>query len=163
MVSTVIPSMRLFQLKYVKLYDRFYGCCPIFHIQISTKFVAMVKKSISSKKLSFAHSFKPVYILCRIFGFMPFSIAYDSNGEIQTARIRVVDLIWFIISIGVYLSSAFYFVIFVWCLPIPNKQATLIYGTRLIVLFRKLFNCLCIVIGYYFIPSKLMDICRSTG
>lgn len=118
---------------------------------------AMVKNGISSKKLTFAHSFKPVYILCRIFGFMPFTIAYDSNGAIQTAQIGVADIMWFIISIGIYLSSALYFVIFHWRLPIPNKRITLVYGTRLIVLFRKLFNCLCVVIGNYFTPSNLIN------
>lgn len=109
-------------------------------------FNSKTKMVQNSKKLTFVHSFKPVYILCRIFGFMPFTIAYDANGAIRTARIGVIDFIWFIISIGMYLSSALYFVIYVRRLPIPNKRATLVYGTRFIVLFRKLFNCLCIVI-----------------
>lgn len=106
---------------------------------------------IHSKKLTFAHSFKPVHTLCRIFGFMPFTIAYDTNGAIQKARLGVMDFIWFLISIGIYLSSAFYFVIYVRRHPIPNKRATLVFGTRLIVLFRKFSNCLCIVIGDCFI------------
>lgn len=117
----------------------------------------MAQKSINSKKLTFAHSFKPVYILCRIFGFMPFTIAYDSNGAIQSARIGVIDFMWFLISIGVYLSSALYFVMYVRRHPISNKRATLVYGTRLIVLFRKLFNCLCIIIGCCFIIIEFVD------
>lgn len=153
-------------MKYVGLPNRFEG---LSHLWARSFFLfphsifhtnAIMQERNNSKKLTFAHSFKPVHILCRIFGFMPFTIAYNANGAIQTARIRKIDFMWFLISIGIYLSSAFYFVIYVRHHPIPNKRATLIYGTRLIVLFRKFFNCLCIVIGYYLIHWWI--ICRFT-
>lgn len=115
-------------------------------LEFTKEFQKMTKNNIKSKKPTFVHSFKPIYILCRIFGFMPFTIVFDSNGAIQTAQIRVIDFIWFIISIGIYLATAFYFVMYVRQHPIPNKRVTLVYGTRLIVLFRKLFNCLCVTV-----------------
>lgn len=109
----------------------------------------MSQNNINLKKLTFAHSLKPIYILSRIFGFMPFSIIFESNGAIQTARIRKIDFLWFITSIGIYLLSAYYFLIYSMRKPIPNGRATLSYGTRSIVIFRKCLNCLNIGIDMY--------------
>lgn len=104
----------------------------------------MARKNANSKKLTFAHSFKPIYIFSRIFGYMPFTIVFDSDGGIRTAKIRVIDFLWLIISIGIYFLSAYYFFIYTGRKPIPVTSATLVHGARTIVAFRKLFNCLCI-------------------
>lgn len=50
------------------------------------------------KKLNFAYCFRPIYYFSRIFGYMPFTIIYDSSGAIQKPKIRIFDLIWFILS-----------------------------------------------------------------
>lgn len=104
----------------------------------------MELKNTNSERLTFTHSFKPIYILSRIFGFMPFTIVYDSNGAIQTAQIKVIDFFWFIISIVIYLLSTLYFITYVRRKQIPDSFATLAYATRTIVIFRKLFYCVCI-------------------
>lgn len=99
---------------------------------------------VDSKKLSFAHSFKPIYCFSRIFGFMPFSIVHDRNGKIQTARVTVLDFLWFLISNGIYLMSAFHHVIFNQQSPIVDTSIVLVNCTRSLTLIRKLFDCLCI-------------------
>lgn len=104
----------------------------------------MAREITKSKTLTFAHSFKPVHILSRIFGFMPFTIVFDSEGGIQSAQFRVVDFVWLIISIGIYLLSAYHFTTYTGRKAIFITTATLTQGARAIVIFRKLFNCLCI-------------------
>lgn len=102
----------------------------------------MAQDSINSKRLTIAYSLKPMYILSRIFGFMPFSIIFDSNGAIQRARIKKLDFLWFITSIGIYLLSSYHFLTYSARNRIPKGRATLVYGTRSIVIFRKGLNCL---------------------
>lgn len=104
----------------------------------------MVLKNGDSKRLSFAHSFKPIYTLSRICGFMPFTIVLDSSGAIQTARVSVLDSLWFIIYIGTYLLSTLYYVTYIMSKQVESTFATLAYATRTIVIFRKLFNCVLI-------------------
>lgn len=112
------------------------------------QFPVDTRSEATSKKLNFAHSFQPIYILSRIFGLMPFTIVFDSNDKIQTARVKVIDLIWFTIAIGIYLCSITHFPlagqhIFLYIL-VPDSTLTLAFGTKSIVIFRRLFNCLSI-------------------
>lgn len=62
---------------------------------------------LNSGKINFFYSFRPIYYFSRIFGFMPFTIVCDSNGTIQGPAIRSFDIFWFIVSILLYLLSAF--------------------------------------------------------
>lgn len=57
------------------------------------------------RRLNFAYGFRPIYYFSRVCGLMPFSITYDSNGEIQKARVRVFDGLWFVISMCLYLLA----------------------------------------------------------
>lgn len=102
-----------------------------------------------SLELNFGHSFKPIYYFSRIFGFMPFTIAYDSNGKVQTARIKTMDILWFMITVGLYLSSALYFVVFAKQQTFPVKSIILMNCTRLTYMLRKLFNIVCIGMDIY--------------
>lgn len=78
----------------------------------------MVKSAVNDEKnsvenqaqvqhINFSHSFRPIYYFSRVFGLMPFSITYDSNGEAQCSRIRIFDGIWFVISMLIYSSSVY--------------------------------------------------------
>lgn len=62
---------------------------------------------LNSRKFNFFYSFCPVYYFSRMFGFMPFTIVYDPSGTIQKPVIRSLDIFWLIVSIFVYLLSAF--------------------------------------------------------
>lgn len=57
----------------------------------------------SAKAPDFAYSFRPFYYFSRMVGLMPFSIIYDTNGQIQGPKARLYDVVWFVISMCVYL------------------------------------------------------------
>lgn len=99
---------------------------------------------IASKKHNFAYSFNPVYYFSRIFGFMPFSIAFDSNGTIRSAQVKVIDILWSLISISFNFFYAIQFAIFFGFEEILNQSFTLANSTKSIIVSRKLCNCLSI-------------------
>lgn len=67
----------------------------------------MVGKRGRSKKLhDIVFSYQPIYYLSRFFGLLPFSFTYDSNGEVQAPKVHVIDGLWFVVSIIVYLVMA---------------------------------------------------------
>lgn len=47
-----------------------------------------------SKKIDFAYNFRPNYYISRVFGLMPFTIAYDLNGDIQGAKFTKFDRLY---------------------------------------------------------------------
>lgn len=59
------------------------------------------------KKFDFVYCFRPVYYFSRMFGYMPFTIIFDSNGSIKGSKIRVLDISWFILSVFLYILSTF--------------------------------------------------------
>lgn len=61
---------------------------------------------LNSQKFNFFYSFRPIYYFSRTFGFMPFTIVFNSNGSIQGPNIRTFDILWFIIAITIYILSA---------------------------------------------------------
>lgn len=56
------------------------------------------------KKLQ--HGFQSIYYCSRCAGLWPFTIAYHSNGTIKEARVHLFDIVWFFISICLYLIGA---------------------------------------------------------
>lgn len=64
------------------------------HSNIDLKFV---KKKAFPKETDFVKSIRPIYYFSRVFGFLPFSIEFDSKGEVQNARISAFDFLWFVI------------------------------------------------------------------
>lgn len=56
----------------------------------------------------FEHGFQPVYYFSRCIGLWPFTITYDSNGSIKAARVRLLDRLWFLVSICLYLTALFF-------------------------------------------------------
>lgn len=63
-----------------------------------------IKKGCSWQTHSFAYCFRPIYIVSRILGLIPFSIAFRSNGEMQKPKMSKIDFVWF----AIYLSLLFY-------------------------------------------------------
>lgn len=53
------------------------------------------------------HGFHPIYYFSRCVGLWPFTITYNSNGTIKAARIRLFDMLWFLFSIGFYLTALY--------------------------------------------------------
>lgn len=69
---------------------------------------AIVEKGIRSRKFGFVDSFLPIYFFLRVIGFMPFSIGCEANGEVRKAQVSLLDGLWFVISICLYLGIAIY-------------------------------------------------------
>lgn len=60
-----------------------------------------------SKNLNFMYSFRPVYYFNRVYGFLPFTITYNSRGKIHGLNVETFDILWFGISIIINLILAF--------------------------------------------------------
>lgn len=56
------------------------------------------------RELYFAHSFRPVYYISRFFGLMPFSIIYGLDGKAHEPRVSVLDNLWFMIAVCLYMT-----------------------------------------------------------
>lgn len=67
-----------------------------------------LEKRNRTEELNFAYSFRPIYYYSRIFGLMPFTIMYDSNGDPQEPRVGLFNFVWFIAAIGLYTSMAYF-------------------------------------------------------
>lgn len=98
--------------------------------------------SPTSKKLDFVYSFQPIYYFSRIFGFIPYSIIFHSNGAIQTARIKVTDVLWSMLFVSLNLLFAIQFILFFGREGFLDESITLTYDTKSIVFLRKLCNCI---------------------
>lgn len=57
------------------------------------------------RKYNFASVFWPIYYFSRVFSFMPFTIVYDSMGEVREPKVTVLDMLWFLISLCAYLVA----------------------------------------------------------
>lgn len=58
----------------------------------------------------FLSSFKSSHYFLRAFGLWPFSIVCDeSNGGVQKPKVTKIDLLWFIVSIHLYILAAIVF------------------------------------------------------
>lgn len=59
-------------------------------------------EKISNPKHGSVHTFRPIYIVSRLFGQMPFSIACTVNGKIDRPIVNILDGVWFVVSVSVY-------------------------------------------------------------
>lgn len=90
-----------------------------------------------SRAFDFVYCIRPVYYFSRICGFMPYTVIHDLNCKIQRPKIRVYDLIWFILSIFCQiLSLVFYFETRV----ILSSFAILTESDAIIIAMRTIFN-----------------------
>lgn len=60
-------------------------------------------------KDSFAHCVRPIYIISRVFGLMPFSITFHPNGEVQKSNVSKFNILWFVSALcllffGIFLT-----------------------------------------------------------
>lgn len=80
--------------------------------------INMVEPSIESQtnsanerkqsiEYSFEYGLRPFYYLSRVFGFMPFTIICDANGQAQEPKVKRRDLLWLGVSITSYLLLGF--------------------------------------------------------
>lgn len=62
----------------------------------------------SKQNFSLMHSYRPIYIVSRTFGQMPFSITYHSNGDIHRPVITKLDALWFLLSLSAIICFAYF-------------------------------------------------------
>lgn len=62
----------------------------------------------SKRKLNFEYSFRPIYIVSRIFGQTLFTFEYNWNGKINGAVIHKFDIVWLFILSIVNICSIYY-------------------------------------------------------
>lgn len=115
----------------------------------------------SPKDFNFAYGFRPIYYSSRAFGLMPFTLVYNSNGTIDGQKIKVVDIIWFIISISINLFVTFmisgstqYFNY------VESASLVLEGGDLLLLLLAAIFNTMMIGFGIC-IRFKFVDILKN--
>lgn len=53
------------------------------------------------------HSFRPIYYFNRVYGFLPFTIIYNSRGTVHGHAVETHDILWLGISITINLMLAF--------------------------------------------------------
>ena len=68
---------------------------------------AQVEHQIHWKKDSFVYCFRPIYVVSHIFGLMPFSIIFHSNGEVQKSSVSKFDILWFLTSLCLLLLGIY--------------------------------------------------------
>lgn len=119
-----------------------------------------VEKDVHLKNITFEYSMWPVYIFSRVFGLMPFSVARDSDGSIQKPRVKIIDLVWFLISICSCLTLAFYELQIVKLPQDPHNSQLLILGDNVIIVLGLAFNALVIVMNMLN-RKRLVEILRK--
>lgn len=123
------------------------------------------RATINSEKLQkfdFMYSFRPLYYISRIFGYMPFSIVCDSNDSIKGPKIRLFDSIWFIIAMSVYISSA---IMILQNVEYPEIQSNIVMtvlksSDHLVLAFMLIFGAVIIVMDMLN-RFKLVDILKD--
>ena len=120
----------------------------------------VASKTTNAKKINLAYSLKPIYYFSRVFGSLPFSIVFDSNGGIQTARVKLFDILWFLISIGLNLYFTIQYATFAGNENMVKLSPILVHSAKLIIPLRKLCNCL--IIGFDMCNRfKLIEILKN--
>lgn len=118
-----------------------------------------VNRNISKgTKFDFVYCFRPVYYFSRIFGYMPFTIIQDSNGTIQRPKLRTFDILWFILSIFLYILSTF--MQFRNIQYTENRSYVLIGGDFLLLKMSLIFSILNVVMDMCN-RFKLVDILKN--
>lgn len=90
------------------------------------------KRILRKRKVNFYDAIRPAFIVSRIFGLLPYTIHFDSNGDIERATVGAFNAIYFACSIAVILlfsyslQAAFYSKI-----PFSQDSAILYIADRL--------------------------------
>lgn len=101
-------------------------------------------------KRNFAYSFRPIYYFSRVFGLMPFLVKYDSKGQPEMPRVGILDSLWFVTTICVYLSMAYISYQQMSLPQDPNAPTVLVFSEYLLQILGLVYGALIIA----------MDLCN---
>lgn len=108
------------------------------------------KKEILLKNINFAHNIKPIHFISRIFGLMPFRMVPNLNDGNTEPQVKILDIVWFIVAIFIYLFLAvFYFRL----IKLPSDPN----GSYVLVLGDKLLTCLVLVNAAIMVVKNMFD------
>lgn len=147
-------------LVYVRILKVIYNKRPTNLLKMAHSSLFTSKKRANHpKKLSFASSLWPFYFCSRAIGLLPFSIKFDSNGEVQRARVSWFDLLWFVIAIvfQLYLASVYFQMIEI--PQDPSASYILFFGDSIFNLVGLSFGIITIIMDM-FNRSRLVDILK---
>lgn len=125
-------------------------------IEISTKMFQtsipefIIMKKVRPSKTNLVYSMLPLYYCSRAIGLLPFSIVCNPNGEIVKARVRLIDLLWFVISIGFYIFLAtFRYLTSTHFASYLNRGSVLMVGDNIILIFGLVYGAVTIIIDMH--------------
>lgn len=121
--------------------------------------IKQIRKENHSKELYFAHSSRPIYYISRMFGLMPFSVIYDLDGKAQEPRVSVLDILWFMISICLYMTLSFLTYQNIGDPKFPNIPLVLVFSDDIILLAGLAFGAAIAVMDFWN-RSKFVEILK---
>lgn len=112
-----------------------------------------------SRTFDFVYSIRPIYYFSRIFGYLPFKIVCDSNSIIRSIKVRVFDLLWFILSIFAQILSLTFYIRVSTILNEPHTGLAILIET-IAMAMRTVFNILAIIMDMCH-RYKLLEILKK--
>lgn len=114
------------------------------------------------KKLSknFFDCVKPVYESSKKFGLMIFSIKYSSNGEMENCEVHCMHIIWFIVSVSLFLSLTVFSAIVLVPVEYGNIRTTIFVRGRRVLMTINLILCAISTISNMLNRHRLIDMMK---
>lgn len=120
----------------------------------------LAKKGIILKNIDYAYNITPIHICSRIFGLVPFKIVRASNGEIEGARVNKFDVVWFVVSMCLYLFLAYAYIETNGFQPNPDDSYILTLGDNLLIAAGLVYATLIIAMDMYN-RQKIVEILKQ--
>lgn len=107
------------------------------------------KKGTASKNIDFVYNLKSIHLYSRLFGLVPFTLVRDSNGEVQKPHVGKIDLLWFMISISLYLYLAYAYWIVVSGMQDARRSSILQLGDTMLIVLGLIYGAAICIIDMY--------------
>lgn len=111
------------------------------------------------RRLHFYDCIKPIHVISRIFGSMPFTIHVSSNGRIAKACVGVLNAVWLICMIMLNLVFAYF--AFYSSRSIVNKYSSVAHLSDHFLGFFQLLMCISSIILSVFNCNRFLKILRE--
>lgn len=118
------------------------------------------EKQDQFRKMNFAFSFQPIYNFSRIFGLMPFSIIYDSNGYLLGIKTWPLDYLWFVVSICSYILMTLVAYKYLALKQDPRVPYVLTFSDHMLLILGLISGAFFISLDFYN-RSKFFDVMKQ--
>lgn len=96
------------------------------------------------KNANIAYVLRPVYYLSRIYGFHPFSLVFDSNGDVFGATVGKLDCLWFAVSLLIYVSFSL-----LECRNLRLPSTVITFMDNILFMLNVVFAMICILMDLF--------------